>query len=199
MMKPAEDPHYLRIELYDLIQHDPSVFDFLREATLDGVWYWDLVNPEHEWMSPEFWLCLGYSPDEKKHLVSEWQDLIHPEDLVVASNNLEKHLANPAHPYDQIVRYTKKSGKTVWVRCRGIAIRDQFDQPIRMLGAHVDVTKMMEVTELLEIQLQRLDACRMRLSLEQQKTSQLAQENATLAGQLQQKEKEIQALKQRTL
>lgn len=195
-MKLAADSHYLRTELYELIQHDPSVFDFLQEATLDGVWYWDLVNSEHEWMSPEFWLFLGFPPEEKQHLASEWQDLIHPDDLVIAKHNLENHLVNPAHPYDQIVRYTKKSGKTVWVRCRGIAIRDQFDQPIRMLGAHVDVTKLMEVTALLEIQLQRLDACRMRLSLEQQKVGQLAYENEKLAGILQQKEKEIQVLKQ---
>ncbi|ABW30830.1 PAS domain-containing protein [Acaryochloris marina] len=198
-MKPAEDSHYLRQELYELILNDPSVFDFLQGATLDGVWYWDLVNPEHEWMSPEFWLFLGYSPAQKQHLASEWQDLIHPEDLVIARKNLEKHLDNPAHPYDQIVRYTKKNGKIVWVRCRGIAIRDQFDQPVRMLGAHVDVTKLMEVTELLEIQLQRLDACKMRLSLEQQKVSQLAHEKSQLEGQLQQKEKEIQVLKQRVL
>lgn len=198
-MKLAEDSHYLRTELYELIQNDSSVFNFLQEATLDGVWYWDLVNPEHEWMSPEFWLFLGYSPVKKQHLASEWKDLIHPDDLAVACKNLEKHLANPAHPYDQIVRYTKKNGKMVWVRCRGIAIRDQFDQPVRMLGAHVDVTKLVEVTELLEIQLQRLDACKMRLSLEQQKVSQLAYENVKLEGQLQQKEKEIQALKQRVL
>ena len=89
-MKPAEDSHYLRQELYELILNDPSVFDFLQGATLDGVWYWDLVNPEHEWMSPEFWLFLGYSPAQKQHLASEWQDLIHPEDLVIARKNLGK-------------------------------------------------------------------------------------------------------------
>ena len=94
------------------------------------------------------------------------------------------------------MRYTKKSGKTVWVRCRGIAIRDQFDQPIRMLGAHIDVTALMQVTELLEIQLQKLDACKMRLSLEQQKFNQLANEKRKLEELLQQKDKEIQKLKQ---
>lgn len=187
MMKLAEDPHYLHAELYELIQHDSSVFDFLQEATLDGIWYWDLVHPEHEWMSPEFWLQLGYSPAEKQHLASEWQDLIHPDDLVEAKKNLERHLANPAHPFDLIVRYTKKNGLTAWVRCRGLAIRDQYDQPIRMLGAHIDVTKLMETTELLEIQMQRLDACKMRLTLEKQKVSRLENELELLKKQLKQK------------
>ena len=89
-MNPAEDNHYLRNELYELIQHDPSVFDFLQEATLDGIWYWDLIHPEHEWMSPEFWLLLGYSPADKQHLASEWQDLIHPDDLVEAKKKSGK-------------------------------------------------------------------------------------------------------------
>lgn len=194
----AEDSHYLRVELHELIQQEPTIFEFLQQATLDGVWYWDLVNPEHEWMSPEFWILLGYSPEKKQHLASEWQDLIHPDDLVVTQRNLEKHLANPAHPYDQIVRFTKKSGKTIWVRCRGLAIRDQFDQPIRMFGAHTDVTKQMETTELLEVQLQRLDACKMRLSLVQQKVLRLEKEMEHLEMLLKEKDLEIQALLQRS-
>lgn len=196
-MQRAEDTHYLRTELYELIQDDPVVFDFLQKAMQDGIWYWDLINPEHEWMSPEFWRVLGYAPQQKQHLASEWQELIHPDDLELAKINLEKHLANPAHPYDQVVRYTKKQGQTVWVRCRGLAIRDQFDQPIRMLGAHMDVTQFMQITELLELHVQKLDTCRMRLSLEQQKISCLENRVQTLEQQLKQKNLEIQTLMQR--
>ena len=83
-MQIAEDTHYLRTELYELIQDDPVVFDFLQNAMQDGIWYWDLINPEHEWMSPEFWRVLGYSPQQKQHLASEWQELIHPDDLELA-------------------------------------------------------------------------------------------------------------------
>ena len=47
---------------------------------------------------------------------------------------------NPDHPYDQIVRYRHREGHTVWVRCRGFAIRDRDGAPVRMLGVHTDVT-----------------------------------------------------------
>jgi len=197
-MRRVEAPHYLRTELYELLRNDPAVFDFLQDATLDGVWYWDLINPEHEWMSPKFWQLLGYSPTEKQHLASEWQTLINPDDLELAKINLGKHLADPTHPYDQVVRYTKKRGQIVWVRCRGLAIRDQFDQPIRMLGAHMDVTQMMNMTEMLEIQLQKLDATKMRLSLEQQKVSRLQFQVKALEQQLQQKNAQISTLTQRS-
>ena len=139
--------HYLERELYRRIFEDSDLFDFLQEGSLDGLWYWNLENPDHEWMSARFWELLGYDPSEKAHLASEWQAMIFPEDLEAALANLESHLADPNHPYDQIVRYWHKSGSTVWVRCRGIAIRDAAGRAIRMLGAHNDVTALKRAEE----------------------------------------------------
>lgn len=135
---------YLKNELYDLINKDTSIFEFIQSGSLDGIWYWDLENPEIEWISTKFWETLGYNPDEKKHLASEWQDIIFQEDLKLAIVNFEKHCANPNHPYDQIVRYKHKNGSTVWIRCRGLAIRDKSGKAIRMLGAHTDITDLKE-------------------------------------------------------
>ena len=138
-----KDGLYLKDELYKLVQSDISIFEFIQEGSLDGIWYWDLENPENEWMSPRFWEVMGYNPSEMKHLASEWQDIINQHDLQVAVENFSKHLEDPNHPYDQIVRYKHKDGSTVWIRCRGIAIRDKNNKPIRMLGAHNDLTTVM--------------------------------------------------------
>ena len=135
--------HYLEKELYDLVRSDHAVFSFLREGSLDGMWYWDLEKPENEWMDSRFWELFGYDPETKSHDPAEWQDLIHPEDLQVALDNFHKHLEDPSHAYDQVVRYTHKDGKTVYVRCRGLAIRDETGRPIRMLGVHNDLTGLM--------------------------------------------------------
>ncbi len=135
--------HYLQEELYQQLRERDEIFDFIRSASLDGLWYWDLTQPEHEWMSPEFWATFGYDPAQREHLAAEWQDLIHPDDLAVALTNFEAHCADPAHPYDQYVRYRHRLGHWVWVRCRGLAIRDDEGTPVRMLGAHIDVTEIM--------------------------------------------------------
>lgn len=135
---------YLKDELYTLINNDTSIFEFIQSGSLDGIWYWDLENPKIEWMSPKFWETLGYNPDEKKHLASEWQDIIFQEDLKLAIENFEKHCADSNHPYDQIVRYKHKNGSTVWIRCRGLAIRDKNGKAIRMLGAHTDISDLKE-------------------------------------------------------
>lgn len=132
--------HYLKQELYDLIRQDARSFDFLQEATLDGIWFWDIENPDHEWMSDDFWIMLGQDPTKKAPLASEWQSLIDPEDLKAVHTELERHFADPSHPFDQIVRYTHRDGSTLWIRCRGMAIRDGQGRPVRMLGAHTDLT-----------------------------------------------------------
>ena len=132
--------HYLESELEALLCKDGALWQFLRGGSLNGCWYWDLENPDNEWMSPEFWRLLGIDPDSKRHNPAEWQDVIFPEDLLVAQDNFNRHCADPDHPYDQVVRYRHADGSTVWVRCRGMAIRDENGKPIRMLGAHNDLT-----------------------------------------------------------
>lgn len=135
-----KNTNYLKEELYELIKTDESIFDFIQESSLDGLWYWDLEQPEEEWMNPKFWSVLGYDHREMPHKASAWQDIIHPEDLKIATDNFIKHCKNPDHPYDQTVRYTHKNGSTVWIRCRGLAIRDNHGKPLRMLGAHQEIT-----------------------------------------------------------
>ncbi|MEM6615334.1 MAG: PAS domain-containing sensor histidine kinase [Pseudomonadota bacterium] len=136
------EDHYLKRELYERVQTDPEIFEFLQAGSLDGIWYWDLENLEHEWLSDRFKSFFGFQPDEMEHSTDWWQANIDPDDLKLALENFEAHAADPNHPYDQIVRYKHRDGSTVWVRCRGLAIRDEDGKPIRMLGAHTDVTAL---------------------------------------------------------
>jgi len=152
------EEHYLKRELYEKFDRGSPIFEFLQAGSLDGIWYWDLQKPEHEWLSPRFWELLGFDPAEMPHLSAAWQDLIHPDDLETARENLAKHCADPDYPYDQVVRYRHKNGSRVWVRCRGIAIRDDNGDPVRMLGAHTDLTELMRTEEELRRRTVELEA-----------------------------------------
>lgn len=134
--------HYLEAELEHRIRSDSEIWRFVRAGSLDGVWYWDLENPEQQYISPEFWQLLGFDPAENEHLPKQWQDLIFPEDIEINKENIAKQIADPNHPYDQTVRCKAADGETVWVRCRGLAIRDKAGKAIRMLGTHTDVTEV---------------------------------------------------------
>lgn len=148
--------HYLKTELYDLIKKDDRIFEFIQEGSLDGLWYWDIENPENEWMNRRFWEVLGYNPEEMLHKTSAWQEIVNPEDLSVAMEALQAHIANPETPYDQQLRYNHKDGSVVWIRCRGMIIRDDEDKPVRMLGAHQDITSLKQSEEKLHIEQQQL-------------------------------------------
>lgn len=142
--------YYLKDELYELIKTDDKIFSFIQDSALDGLWYWDLENMEEEWMNNKFWSTLGYDPNDMPHKASSWQDIINKEDLETALTNFQKHLEDPNHPYDQVVRYTHKDNSTVWIRCRGLAIRDKDGKPIRMLGAHTNITTTKQNEEALK-------------------------------------------------
>ena len=155
---------YLEAELYQRVRDDPAIFDFLQDGSLDGLWYWDLDNPEHEWLSPRLKECFGYADEDIPNTSAWWQANIFPEDLTIALDNYTQHLSDPHHRYDQIVRYRHRDGSTVWVRCRGIAIRDATGRPIRMLGAHTDVTPIKKVEEALADRAAALEAANAELA-----------------------------------
>jgi PAS domain S-box-containing protein len=136
-----KDNHYLKKELYELVKSDNAIFDFIQESSLDGIWYWDLDNPEEEWMSPKFWSVLGYDYKIMPHKPSAWQHIINADDMKLAMELFMKHCENPEIPYDQNIRYKHKNGSIVWIRCRGLAIRDKEGKPIRMLGSHQNITE----------------------------------------------------------
>ena len=144
--------HYLKRELYDLVRRDGAIFEFLQSGSLDGLWFWDIEHPEEEWLSPRFKEVFGYADHEVPNTSAWWQQNIFPEDLPLVHENFRRHCADPGHPYDQIVRYRHKNGSTVWIRCRGTAIRDGSGKPIRMLGAHTDVTAIVQAEQARERQ-----------------------------------------------
>lgn len=155
--------HYLEAELYERITSDPVIFDFLQEGSLDGIWYWDLEEPEHEWLSPRFKSVFGYEEDEIPHTSTWWQENIFQEDLPAVLERAKAHFEDPEVPYDQIVRYRHKDGSTVWVRCRGLAIRDEDGKPVRMLGCHTDVTDLKQAELKIKRQYEQLDALHKKL------------------------------------
>jgi PAS domain S-box-containing protein len=51
-------------KLLDLIKNDDSIFDFIQQWGIDGLYYSDAENPENEWINPRLWINLGYDSPE---------------------------------------------------------------------------------------------------------------------------------------
>lgn len=137
-----------------------EVMKVMEECTADGWWDWH-IKDDYEYMSDRFWEILGYDKEADKmpNHPSAWQDKIHPDDLKIALENFDKHIETRGkHPYHQEVRYTHKDGHIVWVICKGKVIEwDKDNNPVRMVGVHIDITKLKNTEEKLSNKIKELE------------------------------------------
>lgn len=135
----GKEENYLKRELHSLAIQDESLFEFITNFALHGLWFWDLERPENEYFNDQFWYTLGYDPSKMPSSSSAWQGMIDPKDAALAQELVNAHIQDPSEPYRQVLRYIHKQGHDVWIRCIGkVLFKD--GQPYRMLGVHIDVS-----------------------------------------------------------
>ena len=124
-------------ELTDILIEQRLASEAVAESATDGYWDWH-IQEDYEYMSPKFWEIMGYDPKTKKYHPSEWQSLIHPDDLPIAIQNFNRHVESKGeHKYTQIVRYKHFQGHWIDILCRGEVIKWNGDEPERMVGIHI--------------------------------------------------------------
>ncbi len=112
----------------------------------DGVWDWDLTN-NHLYFSPRWKEMLGYEDDELQNAFSTWSNLLHPDDVEMAHNQINIFLESNSLFYENVYRLKHKKEHWVWILDRGIAVRDQNNKPNRLSGSHTDITLLKKVEE----------------------------------------------------
>lgn len=105
----------------------------------DGYWDWDLKTNE-TFMSQSFKALFGYEDKELPNHASTWQRLLLPEDRERAKQAYLDHI-NENKPYDLQIRYRHKNGSIVWVNCRGVALKNDTGEFVRMVGTHINITQ----------------------------------------------------------
>ncbi len=113
------------------------------ESSLSGFWDWNLVD-NTEYLSPTFKQMFGYEDHEMENSPDVWQKMIFPEDLPGVLEVFDRHVKSRGlAPFYNEVRYRHRDGSTVWVICAGRVIEWADDgSAIRMVGCHVDITKL---------------------------------------------------------
>jgi len=82
---------------------------------------------------------LGYSPDEMRGGISQWEETIHPEDRVKAFRML-KIAENNLTPFDAQYRFRHKDGAYRWIHDWGNFMTDGSGKARRMIGIMQDIT-----------------------------------------------------------
>ncbi len=137
----------LRVESEEQVRLSNERFEKVSEATNDAIWDWDILNKKTHW-GKGYKTIFGYDPVKHPPTLETWTSRIHPEDKerVLASMNVlleDKEASNWQHEY----RYRKESGEYAFVIDRGVAIRNEKGQTVRMVGALSDITHRKESEE----------------------------------------------------
>jgi len=100
------------------------------------------TNREHysaEWMSQ-----IGYAVNELSNDIYEWQSRVHPDDLGVVTERLNKCIEGHNPLYEAEYRLLHKDGNYRWILARGLVHFDAQGRADRLIGCHIDITQQKE-------------------------------------------------------
>jgi len=112
-------------------------------GTNDGIYDWDLVN-NSIYVSPRLLGILGYTEKEVDNSVEAMNALVHPQDLETLLAMVNDHLRGMSPEFSHIFRMLHKDGHAIWIHSRGKAIFNQDGKPVRLVGAHRDISSIKE-------------------------------------------------------
>ncbi len=125
---------------------------FAIEGTGDGLWDWDIPSGT-VYFSKSWKQMLGYDENEISNSLSEWERLIHPEDLAKTLVSVQDHLDGKTPAYSTEHRLLCKDGSYKWILDRGLVVsRDDQGKPLRAIGTHTNITERKEMEDLVRQQ-----------------------------------------------
>jgi len=120
----------------------------------DGVWDWDIKN-DQVYYSTRWKEMLGYHKDNIKHDITEWEDRIHPDDLIDVFKDLKLHFLGRNSFFENTHRLLCNNGEYRWILSRGQTISwDADGTPLRVIGTNTDVTSYKETHQKIKEQTQ---------------------------------------------
>jgi diguanylate cyclase (GGDEF)-like protein/PAS domain S-box-containing protein len=113
--------------------------DLALHGANDGLWDFDLEK-QTTYFSPRWKAMLGYSDDDIEPL-TDWQQLLHPDDTTRVHQALRDHLSGKEPLFESVHRLKHRDGVWLWVVSRAKASLDTQGRARRIVGVDLDVTE----------------------------------------------------------
>ncbi len=144
--------------MQERLRRDEERWQLVMAANNDGLWDWDgLTNTIFH--SQRWRQILGYANDDSES-PDDWESLLHPQDAKRVKKSLAAYLGREVPAYQEEYRLRAKGGSYRWVFARGIAQWDSNNKPLRMVGAHSDITDRKQAELALKVQAKELAEAR---------------------------------------
>jgi len=111
-----------------------------------GIWEYNFATNE-SFYSERWKQMLGYGAHEIGGRREEWLTRVHPEDHAAVTAALEAHLHGQTAYYETEHRLRAKDNRYIWVHSRAEAVFDEQGQPVRIVGAHADISERKQAEE----------------------------------------------------
>ena len=121
------------------MSESPERYAIAASVSNDGLWDWNLETNEI-YFSPRWKSLLGFGENEIDDSPDEWLKRVHSKDLGRVLGSLSDHLHRGAVQFKSEHRVLHQDGNYRWVQARGVAVRDETDRPIRLVGWLTDIT-----------------------------------------------------------
>ncbi len=131
------------------LQDTENRFQLMSETGNIGLWDWDLRTDE-VYFSPEWKRQLGYKDYEIDNNYQEWENLLHPEDRERIKAYVQSFLHTPESAFKNEFRLLHKDRSYRWILATASLKHDDTGNPVRLMGAHVDITKQKQKEEALQ-------------------------------------------------
>jgi diguanylate cyclase (GGDEF)-like protein len=105
----------------------------------EGLWDWNLASNRIHF-SPGWIALAGCHEHEVGSSPDEWFTRVHPDDSQQLQRDIEAARQAPTCDFDLRYRLRHKDGTYRWMSSRGLVVRDDSDEAIRLTGAQTDVT-----------------------------------------------------------
>ena len=137
--------NYLQTEFYDLLKNDVSIFKWLSENIIDGIWVCDLEHPGNLWISGSFWKTLGYAVEEEESAFNSSENYRDP-----AIHLFSEAAADPEKSIDAVIEFRNKEQELVLFRGKGKTIQNSEGKISRLLILYKDLSRNKNMNRLLE-------------------------------------------------
>lgn len=131
-------------------EEDKARWDAVLSATELGLWDYDVASGATT-HSPGWYAMLGHTQESFTRKHRSWQELVHPDDRQMLSQQWQPFVEGRAAQFECVLRLRAADGAWKWLLCRGRAIaRDADGRPTRVFGTFLDMSERHQQDERLQ-------------------------------------------------
>ncbi|MEZ5333747.1 MAG: PAS domain S-box protein [Methanolobus sp.] len=137
----------IRKEMETEIAKTKEVMELALDGANLGMWDWNLRT--NEVMYNERWgEMLGYDAAKIEPSIEAWKNLVHPADMKVVNDTINKHLTGEIDFFESEFRMKNSREKWQWILARGkLTEWDKNSEPFRFTGTTMDLDERKKVEE----------------------------------------------------